>query len=44
MIFDDEGQVIDKDERLSTCLQIPCKQDAAEILTEAQSVPKVESA
>ena len=43
MMFDDEGQEVDKDERLITCSQISYKQDAAGILTEAQSVPKVES-
>ena len=42
-IFEDDGQAIAKDACLSTYSQIPCKQDAAGILTEAQSVPKVES-
>ncbi len=41
--FDDEGQAIAKDVRLSTCSQIPCRQDVAGILNEAQSMPKVES-
>ena len=43
MIFDNEGQEINKDGLWNTCSQTPCKQDIAEILTEAQSVPKVES-
>ena len=42
-IFEDEGQAITKDARLSTCSQVPHKQDAAGTLTEVQSVPKVES-
>ena len=42
-ILEGEGQAITKDARLSTCSQVPCKQDAAGILTEAQSMPKVES-
>ena len=42
-IFEDEGQAIAKDARLSTCSQIPCTQDAAGILTETQSTPKIES-
>jgi hypothetical protein len=40
-IVDNEGQAIAKDARLSTCSQTPCRQDAAGILTEAQSMPKV---
>ena len=35
-IFDDEGQAITKDACLITYSQIPCKQDAAGTLTEAQ--------
>ena len=43
VIVDNEGQEINKDGLWSTCSQTPCKQDTAEILTETQSVPKVES-
>ena len=42
-MFNDEGQVIAKCVRLSTCSQTQCTQDVDGTLTEAQSVPRVES-